>query len=130
MGVGVDLVENSRMQNLIGRWGARFKRKIFQPGEIAYCDTKPAPYRHYAGRFAVKEAVSKAFGTGVGPHIGWLDMEVVRDRETGAPSVKLTGKGQAMARSTGVESILVSLSHTRRYSVAHAVLVGCADNRQ
>lgn len=114
------------MREVLDRWGDSFKRKVFQRKEIDYCDRKAAPYRHYAGRFAVKEAVSKAFGTGVGPHIGWLDMEVIRDEETGAPTVRLSGKGKAMSDTIGVSAILVSLSHTRDYAVAQAVLSGRA----
>ena len=123
LGTGIDLVENDHMQTVLERWGKQFKNRVFQPSEQAYCDAKAAPHRHYAGRFAVKEAVSKAFGTGIGPCISWLDMEVVRDEATGAPSVRLTGKGEELARAHGVAEVLVSLSHTRSYAVAQALLI-------
>ena len=124
MGIGIDLVENERMRKTLRRWDRSFKEKIFLPRERSYCESRAEPWNHYAGRFAVKEAVSKAFGTGVSEHIGWLDIEVVRDRKTGAPSVRLSPKGKQLARKRGVEEVLVSLSHTRRYAVAQAVLVG------
>ncbi len=124
LGVGVDLVENRRMQDSLRRWNRKFRDRIFLPKEQAYCETKASPWNHYAGRFAVKEAVSKAFGTGVGEHINWLDIEVVRDRRSGAPSVRLSAKGRQLAEKQGVEKILVSLAHTRQYAVAQAVLVG------
>lgn len=122
-GTGVDLVENDRMAALLQRWDARFTGRVFLPEEQRYCQSKAFPFMHYAARFAVKEAVSKAFGTGLGPSIGWLDIEVVRNEETGAPSVRLRGKALELARAHGVAQVLVSLSHTRQYSVATALLV-------
>lgn len=121
-GVGVDLIENHRMQEVLEKWGYRFKNKVFRESEQEYCDSRGAPFRHYAGRFAVKEAVSKAFGTGLGPQLKWLDIEVVRSHQTGAPSIELYGTGRELAESMNVERILVSLSHTRDYAVAHAVV--------
>ena len=129
VGIGVDLVENERMREMLKRWSRPFRSRVFLKREQAYCDSKAEPWRHYAGRFAVKEAVSKAFGTGVGAHIGWLDIEVVRDRRTGAPSVRLGPKGERLAGKRGVERVLVSLAHTRRYAVAQAVLVGSSRGR-
>jgi len=122
-GAGIDLVENERMQEVIERWGVQFKNKVFLPEEQKYCDSKAFPYHHYAARFAVKEAVSKAFGTGIGPHINWLDMEVVRDPESGAPSIELKGKAKELARRYHARKILVSLSHTHNYAVASALLI-------
>ena len=124
MGIGIDLVENERMRKTLRRWNRAFKEKIFLPRERAYCETRAEPWNHYAGRFAVKEAVSKAFGTGVSEHIGWLDIEVVRDHKTGAPSVRLSEKGLKLAKKRGVKQVLVSLAHTRHYAVAQALLVG------
>lgn len=124
IGIGVDLVENERMQAMLKRWKGTFKDRVFLPAERKYCDSKAVPSSHYAGRFAVKEAVSKAFGTGMGPHISWLDIEVVKNTFTGAPSVRIRGKARTLARKNGVLKILVSLSHTRNYAVAQALLVG------
>jgi len=123
LGTGIDIVENDRMRDMLKRWGSAFKNRVFLRYEQEYCDSKAMPCRHYAGRFAVKEAVSKAFGTGVGPHISWLDIEVVRDKKTGAPSVKITGKAARFAKKTGVGRILVSLSHTKNYAIAQALLL-------
>ncbi len=124
LGTGIDLVETDRMSEMLEKWGDAFKKKVFLAKEQQYCDTKAAPFRHYAARFAVKEAVSKAFGTGMGPHIGWLDIETVRDESSGAPSVRLVEKGAELARSMGVTEIVVSLSHARDYAVAHVLLLG------
>lgn len=123
LGIGVDLIENERMHYMLKKWGDAFKKRIFLRKEQEYCDSKAIPYRHYAGRFAVKESVSKAFGTGVGPHISWLDMEVVRDDRTGAPSVRIKGKAGRLAKKRGVKRILISLSHTKNYAVAQALIL-------
>ena len=122
VGIGVDIVEISRMQESLREWGKRFKDRVFLPNEQQYCDSKGEPSRHYAGRFAVKEAVSKAFGTGIGEHISWLDIEVLRDETTGAPSVKLSEKASQLAANRGVGDILVSLSHSHTFAVAQALL--------
>ena len=124
LGTGIDLVETDRMREMLEKWDLVFKRKVFLPGEQEYCDSRAAPFRHYAARFAVKEAVSKAFGTGMGPHIGWLDIETVRDETTGAPSVGLVNKAGSLAAKMGVSDSVVSLSHTRDYAVAHVLLLG------
>jgi holo-[acyl-carrier protein] synthase len=124
LGIGVDLVETARLKQSLKKWGSGFKNRVFLPKEQAYCDAKAAAWQHYAGRFAVKEAVTKAFGTGVGRHIGWLDIEVLRDGKSGAPSVRLSPKGRILARKHGVANIWISLAHTRNYAMAQAVLVG------
>ena len=124
VGTGIDLVENDRMREVLARWGAKFKDRVFRDNEQAYCESTADPARHYAGRFAVKEAVAKAFGTGLGPHLGLLDIEVVRHAESGAPSVRLSGKAGGLADRRRVSAVRISLSHTRSLAVAHAILVG------
>lgn len=124
IGTGVDLVENERIRTLLDKWGDRFKSRVFRPSEQSYCDSKASPWLYYAGRFAVKEAVSKAFGTGIGPDLGWLDMEVVKDPVSGAPSIALSDHGRILAERHGVSQVLISLSHTHNFAVAHALLIG------
>jgi holo-[acyl-carrier protein] synthase len=124
LGTGVDLVENERIGQMLLKWGGRFKDRVFLPSEQQYCDSKAVPTSYYAGRFAVKEAVSKAFGTGMGAHINWLDIEVIRHPSTGAPSVLLSRHGRQFADSMNAGEILISLSHTHNYAIAHAFLLG------
>ena len=82
----------------------------------------PFPARHYGARFAAKEAVSKAFGTGIGSRIGWRDIEVKR-KETGEPFILLHGSAADLAGTLHVLQALVSLSHSDCYAVANAVLI-------
>ncbi|MEI8121478.1 MAG: holo-ACP synthase [bacterium] len=124
IGTGVDLVENERLRVLLERWGDRFKSRVFLASEQAYCDSKASPWLYYAGRFAVKEAVSKAFGTGIGPDLGWLDMEVIKNPDSGAPSLALSEQGRLLAERRRVSRVLISLSHTHNFAVAHALLIG------
>ncbi len=123
VGTGIDLVENDRMREMLERWRGRFRDRIFLPGEQAYCESKASPWLYYSGRFAVKEAVSKAFGTGIGKSLGWLDIEVIRDPRSGKPSIRFSEKGLGFARVRGVGEVLVSLSHTHHFAIAQALLL-------
>jgi holo-[acyl-carrier protein] synthase len=122
LGIGVDIVETARIESSIERFGDRFLRRIFTQGERDYCSAMPFPARHYAARFAAKEAVSKAFGTGIGRQIGWCDVEVKR-KESGEPHILLHGSAADLAARLGVLHALVSLSHSDHYAVANAILV-------
>lgn len=122
VGVGIDLVENSRMREAIQRWGNSLLRRLFTADEISYCEKQAAPWRHYAGRFAVKEAVAKALGTGIGRSIRWRDIEVKRT-ESGAPRIQLHGTAGSYAARHGITEILVSLSHSHHYALAQAVVI-------
>jgi holo-[acyl-carrier protein] synthase len=123
LGTGIDIVENDRIEAMVSRWAGHFLDRVFLPDEQTYCHGKARPSLHLAGRFAVKEAVSKAFRTGIGPRFGWLDIEVARNAESGAPSVKLHGSAATFAEELGVSRIMISLAHTRHYAVANAVLI-------
>lgn len=124
LAVGIDLVDSDRMRRAIEVWGDRFVGRVFRTDERAYCNRQAAPWRHYAGRFAVKEAVAKAFGTGIGDSLGWKDVEVTRNARTGAPAVTLHGCGRRLAAQRGVSRVLVSLAHGRDLAIAQATLVG------
>ena len=113
---GVDIIEISRVGEVLERYGRRFLERIYTPDEIAYCRERPP---NLAARFAAKEATMKALGTGV-RGVGWKDIEVVR-RPSGAPAIVLRGRAKARARLLGVEEISVSLSHSREYAVAFVV---------
>lgn len=123
LGTGVDIVETARIQDSLDKFGARFLNRCFWPGEVAYCNGMKFPALHFAARFAAKEAISKAFGTGIGHHLGWKDMEIQK-HDSGEPYVVLHNKGEELAKTRGVTEVLVSLSHSKDYAVAQAVIVG------
>ena len=128
LGTGIDIVETERIDQSLERFGARFLKRVFHPDEIAYCQSMKFPALHFAARFAAKEAISKAFGTGIGKQLGWQDMEI-RRKDSGEPHVVLHGKGAELARKRGVGQVLVSLSHCKAYSAANAILL-CATNHE
>lgn len=119
-GIGIDVVEVGRIASSIAEFGERFTARIFTDREQAYCADKAKPELHYAARFAAKEAVAKALGTGIGKEVGWLDMEVVRG-ENGEPTMQLSGKAQAFCEARGIVEIKISLTHAREYAAANAV---------
>jgi|SRR5580704_11773543 holo-[acyl-carrier protein] synthase len=123
LGTGIDIIEVARIAVSYEKFGGRFVNRILLPDEIAYClrHKNPAPF--LAARFAAKEAISKAFGTGIGAALGWQDMEI-RRQESGKPFVILYGKGRELFEARGAKQLLVSLSHTQNYAAATAVLEG------
>jgi holo-[acyl-carrier protein] synthase len=123
IGTGIDIVETDRVRESIEKFGDRFLNRCFWSSEIAYCQSMKFPAMHLAARFAAKESISKAFGTGIGRELGWKDMEIGR-RDTGEPHVILHGKGQSLALSRGVHHIFISLTHCRSHAAAHAIAVG------
>jgi holo-[acyl-carrier protein] synthase len=123
LGVGIDIIEVTRIQASHKRFGGRFLNRVLHPAEIAYCLTHKNPTPFIAARFAAKEAISKAFGTGIGATLGWRDMEI-RRKESGEPFVILHGKGEKLFAACGAKQLLVSLSHTKDYAAATAILEG------
>ena len=123
LGIGVDLVECARIQRSIDRFGARFLHRVFTDGEIEYSISMKFPARHLAARFAAKEAVSKAFGTGIGKAMGWRDIDI-RKKSSGEPFLVFSGPAQELAAKRGVASAFVTLSHTEHHAIACIVLDG------
>ena len=123
LGTGIDIIEVSRIEASHQKFGERFLQRILKPAEIAYClaHRRPAPF--LAARFAAKEAISKAFGTGIGRQLGWQDMEVGR-KESGEPFVILHDGGQRLLAERGGRIVQLSLSHTEHYAAAVAILEG------
>lgn len=123
LGLGMDVVETRRIAESMERFGDRFLNRVFLEGEIAYARSMKFPHLHLAARFAAKEAISKAFGTGIGSEMGWRDLEIVRE-PGGAPRAVLHGRAESFAKKRGVQAVHVSLSHTSEYGAASAVIVG------
>jgi holo-[acyl-carrier protein] synthase len=123
IGTGVDLVECDRIQRSIDRFGDRFLHRVFTDGEIQYSMSMKFPARHLAARFAAKEAVSKAFGTGIGKAMGWRDIDIQK-KPSGEPFLVLSGPAKELATRRGITAALVTLSHTEHHAVACVVLEG------
>ncbi len=121
IGIGVDIVETARIEHSLERFGDRFLRRVFTAGEIEYCQSMKYPARHFAARFAAKEAVSKAFGTGIGRAMGWKDIDI-RRKASGEPFLVLGGGAQKLGDERTLIRAWISLSHTDDYAAATAVL--------
>jgi len=121
IGIGVDLVECERIQHSLDRFGEKFLRRVFTDGEIDYSMSMKFPARHLAARFAAKEAVSKAFGTGIGKAMGWRNIDI-RKKPSGEPFLVFSGPAQELAEKRGIISALITLSHTDHHAVACVVL--------
>ena len=121
LGIGVDLVECARIQRSLDRFGEKFLCRVFTDGEIKYSMSMKFPARHLAARFAGKEAVSKAFGTGIGKAMGWRNIDI-RKKKSGEPFLVFSGPAQELATKRGVTSAVITLSHTEHHAVACVVL--------
>ncbi len=119
-GLGNDIIEISRIAASIARHGSRFLDRVFTPAEQQYCLSHRYSERNFAGRFAAKEALVKAFGTGLREGISWLDMEITND-DYGKPLVSLSPA--LSARLGGDPQILLSISHSHEYAIATVIWV-------
>jgi len=121
MEMGVDIIEIERIDRILKKY-PNFRSKIFSDREIAYCEKKKYPSPHYAARFAAKESVMKALGTGWVEPLRWRDLEIV-DEPSGKPFVNLKGKSRLVGEKMGIKKITVSISHCKAYAVAIACLI-------
>jgi holo-[acyl-carrier protein] synthase len=118
---GVDVVGVERLRRLVEGEEER-QRELFTARELDYCRGKRRQYEHLAARFAAKEAVLKAFGTGISQRMRWTDVEVVND-SMGRPTIRLEGAVASFAERHGLRDLDVSLSHVEDLAVAHAIAV-------
>jgi holo-[acyl-carrier protein] synthase len=123
LGLGTDIVECLRIAQMIERHGELFISRVYTDHEIEYCSARKAATQHYAGRWAAKEAVLKALGTGWVRGISWRDIEIRNDRH-GAPLVVLRGGAREVFDQAGMERIHITISHCRCHAVAHAIAEG------
>ena len=121
LGTGIDIIEVARIARSVEKFGERFLQRVLVADEIAYCRAHKNPAPFLAARFAGKEAVSKAFGTGIGAQLGWRDIEI-RRKESGEPFIVLHGKGAELFAARGAKQLHVSLTHTEIYAAATAIL--------
>ena len=122
IGLGCDLIEVERIRRALEKHGERFLRRVFTEEEQRYCGSVKFPHKHYAARWAAKEAVSKAFTTGIGPHLEWTSVSVYHgDRHH--PLVRLDAKGTALLAQVGATHVWLTLSHIDSHAVAVAALL-------
>ena len=120
-GIGIDLVENNRLEKIIGKWGQKFLQRVFSEREIQYCGKHIQSSIHYGARFAAKESFLKALGIGLGMGVKLKDIEVVRDK-SGKPDLVLWGGAKAQTEKKKITKIHLSLTHTKKYATAFIVL--------
>lgn len=120
VGTGVDIVETRRIEEVFERHGERFAKRLYTPGEIAYCEGFKNKAERFAARFAAKEAAFKALGTGWRDGVRWLDVEVTH-LASGKPELRLTGRALEVAHEMRVARTSVSISHSDRYVVAQVI---------
>ena len=121
IGTGVDLVEIVRFRKVIERLKDRFLLRVFTPGEQQFCLQHRDPAPHFAVRFAAKEALFKALGTGWAKGVTWLDVEVQRERQD-APKMALYGEAQKLSIELGAHKVHLSLSHSDDWAIAMVIL--------
>lgn len=120
LGLGTDIVDVDRIAKMIADHGDHFLERTFTAAEIAHCQQRREFAQHYAGRWAAKEAVMKALGTGFTKDVGWTDIEI-QVKPSGQPFVTLHGSARNYSDSLGIGKILVTISHTKAMATATAI---------
>lgn len=122
IGLGCDIIDVERIRSAIDKHGERFLKRVYTDEERVYCDGVKYSHKHYAARWAAKEAVSKAFTTGIGPHLDWTSVSVYHG-ERHQPLVRLDAKAAALLAEVGATHIWLTLSHIDTHAMAVAALV-------
>jgi len=123
IGIGTDITECLRIARMIERHGEAFIARVYTPEEIRYCQSRKQSTQHFTGRWAAKEAVLKALGTGWRRGISWRDIEVLNET-SGKPLVMLTGGAREVAEQLGITEMLVTISHCHTHATAYALATG------
>ena len=126
LGLGTDIVECLRIGRMIEQHGELFLRRVYTDREIRYCQSRKHAIEHFAGRWAAKEAILKALGTGWALGIGWTELEV-RNGSAGAPRVYICGVAKEVAIQKGIGDILLTISHCRSYATATALALAAKE---
>jgi holo-[acyl-carrier protein] synthase len=120
-GIGTDLVEVSRVEKILQKWGEKFLKKVFSQNEIEYCKKKAFPAIHFAARFAAKESFLKSLGIGLGMGVKLQDIEVINN-EKGSPTLKVHESIKARLDILGIHAIHISITHTQGHAQAVVIL--------
>lgn len=122
VGLGTDIVECVRIRKMIEDHGELFLQRVYTDKEIRYCQSRRHAAEHFAGRWAAKEAVLKALGTGWRRGISWRDVEI-RNDPSGQPKVAVRGEAKEIAKKMRLQDVLITISHCRTFATAYAVAV-------
>ena len=122
VGIGTDIVECLRIAKMIERYGEQFINRVYTQHEIEYCSKRGSASQHYSGRWAAKEAVLKALGTGWVRGISWRDIEV-RNDASGKPSIRLAGGAREVCEKMEISQMQISISHCRSHATAYAIAI-------
>lgn len=125
-GIGTDITECLRIAQMIERHGELFITRVYTPDEIQYCQSRKQSTQHFAGRWAAKEAVLKAVGTGWRRGISWRDVEI-KNQLGGKPTVALHAGLRDVAEDLGIGQVLISISHCRTHATAYALALERSD---
>jgi holo-[acyl-carrier protein] synthase len=118
--IGIDIVEIPRIEEKLSQGNTRFLNRVFTVGEIEYCEKRAGKFASYAARFAAKEAVMKALGTGWGDGVGWKEIEVFNE-ESGRPQINLNGRALEKFNQLGARRAHLSLSHSKDLAIAQVI---------
>jgi holo-[acyl-carrier protein] synthase len=121
VGTGVDIIEVSRVEEAIGRFGDRFLSRIFTEAEIRYCNSNRNQVERFAARFAAKEAAMKALGTGLRRGVSWQHIEVGH-QPGGRPTISFSHAAAEIAAELGARRVSLSVSHTEQHAIAQVIL--------
>jgi holo-[acyl-carrier protein] synthase len=123
LGIGSDIIECPRIGKMIEHYGELFLRRVYTDREIRFCQSRKHAIEHFAGRWAAKEAILKAMGSGRADGIAWTDIEVRNDHGA-RPQVLVCGPARETALERGIGDVLISISHCRTYATAYALAIG------
>lgn len=129
IGIGTDITECLRIARMIERHGELFINRVYTAEETRYCQNRKQSTQHFAGRWAAKEAILKALGTGWRRGISWCDIEI-RNEPGGRPTVGLRGGVKDLVERLGVAEILVSISHCHTHATAYAIAIGRDEDQE
>ena len=122
IGIGTDITECLRIARMIERHGELFINRVYTPAEIRYCQSRKQATQHYTGRWAAKEAILKALGTGWARGISWRDIEILNE-PGGKPVVGVRGGAKELVEQLGITKLLVTISHCHTHATAYAIAV-------
>jgi holo-[acyl-carrier protein] synthase len=123
LGIGTEITECPRIGKMIEQHGELFLRRVFTDREIRCCQAKKRALEHFAARWAAKEAIFKAIGTGPSTGISWTDIEI-RNQNGGRMTAHLRGGARDWTDRRGIQEVLITISHCRTYATAYALALG------